>query len=80
MKKVKLVLIGLLFVALSAFSGSEFEDGFEEGHCEGYRDVKGQFVTCPVAPVAPVPQVNQDTYRGGYNAGFKKGRRKALNE
>jgi hypothetical protein len=56
---------------------TEFCKGFDEGFCEGFKDVKGQFVVCPVTPVCPVPQVNQDTYKGGYNAGFKAGSNKA---
>jgi hypothetical protein len=58
---------------------SEFDQGFEDGHCEGWKDVKGEYSVCPVTPVAPVPKVSQrsDSYKDGYNTGFKRGMRDA---
>ena len=60
---------------------SEFDKGFEDGHCEGWKDVKGEYSVCPVAPVAPVPNAYQsyNSYRDGYNTGFKAGMRAARN-
>ncbi len=52
---------------------SDFCDGWKDGYCEGYRDVKGQFAICPIAPLCPLPYVNQNRYKDGYNRGFKKG-------
>jgi hypothetical protein len=56
---------------------TEFCDGWEDGYCEGWRDVKGQFEICPIAPLCPLPEIGRDRYRDGYNRGFKAGRRKA---
>tara|TARA_A100001011_G_C13522086_1_gene521093 strand:+ start:137 stop:439 length:303 start_codon:yes stop_codon:yes gene_type:complete len=60
---------------------SEFDKGFEDGWCEGWKDVKGQYSYCPYAPYPPYPTYSQsaDSYRDGYNTGFKAGRRKAMN-
>jgi hypothetical protein len=58
---------------------TKFAQGFEDGHCEGWKDEKGQYAICPVAPIAPIPKVGQssDSYRDGYNTGFKRGIRDA---
>jgi hypothetical protein len=84
----KLILVSVLVLSSLCFLGfvpkeneivykTEFCQGFEDGYCEGYKDVKGPFVVCPVPPVCPVPGVGIDTYKGGYNTGFKAGMRKA---
>ena len=55
-----------------------FGDGWETGFCEGWKDVKGRYSYCPYAPYAPYPNYNcGDSYRCGYNRGFKYGRCKA---
>lgn len=92
MKKVFFIVTVLSgFIALTAFTtsnlksstkmevtrNSDFCDGWEDGYCEGQKDVKGQYSVCPVTPVCPVPEVGQNTYRGGYNRGFKTGSRAA---
>jgi len=61
---------------------SEFDKGFEDGYCEGWKDVKGKNAYCPYAPYPPYPTYEQsaDSYRDGYNTGFKAGRRKAQND
>lgn len=51
----------------------EYQKGWEDGYCEGWKDVKGQMAVCPTVPVAPVPFVLEDDYVSGYNRGFKKG-------
>ena len=58
---------------------TEFCEGFEDGHCEGWRDVKGQYALCPLTPLCPLPKLGQssDSYRDGYNTGFKRGMRDA---
>ena len=56
---------------------TDFCDGWEDGYCEGWRDVKGQFAVCPITPVCPIPDINRDRYRDGYNRGFKAGSRAA---
>lgn len=56
---------------------SDFCDGWEDGYCEGWKDVKGQYAICPITPICPIPEIGQDTYKGGYNRGFKAGSRAA---
>ena len=58
---------------------TEFCEGFEDGYCEGWKDVKGTYAICPIAPICPIPQIGQssDSYKDGYNTGFKKGMRAA---
>ena len=51
----------------------EYLQGWEDGYCEGWKDVRGQFTTCPVTPIAPIPLVGRDSYVDGYNRGFKQG-------
>ena len=58
-------------------SGPEFNDGWEDGYCEGWKDVKGQNAYCPSTPYPPYPEYGKDTYKGGYNAGFKAGSKAA---
>ena len=47
------------------FWGTEFDKGFDDGHCEGWKDIKGQYSICPVSPIAPIPKVSQssDSYK-----------------
>jgi len=58
---------------------SNFCDGWEDGYCEGWKDVKGSNSLCPLTPLCPLPRLGEDTYRGGYNRGFKAGSRAAYN-
>ncbi len=55
----------------------EFDEGWEIGFCEGWKDVKGQYAFCPHTPFAPFPKIGEDGYRHGYNRGFKYGMCKA---
>jgi len=82
----KLVLILLVSLVSICFFGfvskkeknivqTEFCQGFKDGFCEGYKDVKGSYSVCPVTPVCPVPEVGKNSYNGGYNTGFKVGMR-----
>jgi hypothetical protein len=75
MKRILILIICCMFFSFTI--KSDFKDGFSDGYCEGWKDVKGQMAICPITPVAPIPKINQNTYKGGYNAGFKKGRKKA---
>ena len=52
---------------------SDYCDGWDDGYCEGWKDVKGQFTICPTTPICPIPEIGKDTYKDGYNRGFKKG-------
>ena len=57
---------------------SEFCKGWEDGYCEGWKDVKGQYAICPITPIGPIPESGQDSYKGGYNRGFKAGSKAAM--
>jgi hypothetical protein len=92
MKKVFFIVTILSgFTALTAFttinlnnstkveisSTSDFCDGWEDGYCEGWKDVKGRNAICPIAPICPIPKIGEDSFKGGYNRGFKAGSRAA---
>ena len=78
MKKV-LVLFGLLScLSFNNYPTTDYSKGWEDGFCEGWKDVKGHFSICPIAPIAPVPKWDcMEGYRCGYNRGFKYGMCKA---
>ena len=60
---------------------SDYEDGWEDGYCEGWKDVKGQYAICPITPICPIPEIDcSEGYRCGYNRGFKAGMRAARND
>jgi hypothetical protein len=75
MKKVLLLLLvsSFLFSFSTDDSQSDYCGGWENGYCEGWKDVKGQLSVCPVTPICPIPKVDCDTYKCGYNRGFKAG-------
>jgi hypothetical protein len=93
MKKVFFVVtIISAFTVLSAFTltnansikiqvtlVNDFCKGWEDGYCEGWKDEKGQYAICPITPICPIPEIGQDTYKGGYNRGFKAGSKAAQN-
>ena len=58
---------------------NEFNEGWGEGFCEGWKDVKGNFAICPIVPIPPIPKIGEsyDSFRDGYNRGFKYGMCKA---
>ena len=81
-----LVTTILFFLAFTSFgfkysnlNQTEYNEGWEDGFCEGWKDEKGQFVICPIAPIAPIPKLNcMEGYKCGYNRGFKYGLCKAM--
>lgn len=59
-------------------SFSDYCDGWESGHCEGWRDVKGQYAICPITPICPIAKIECGKgYKCGYNRGFKAGMKAA---
>ena len=58
---------------------NDYSEGWKDGHCEGWKDVKGEYAICPITPIPPIPEIGQssDSYRDGYNTGFKAGMRAA---
>ena len=77
MKKTLIILLS--FLSLTSLAQSDFDWGFEDGWCEGYRDVKGEYASCPSVPSVPSLTSSQssDSYTDGYNTGFKAGMKKA---
>jgi|TARA_B100000085_G_scaffold206580_1_gene190266 hypothetical protein len=51
--------------------------GWDDGYCEGWKDVRGVFAICPITPICPIPEINRERYKDGYNRGFKAGYRDA---
>ena len=78
--KSKITLILLVF-AFTSFgytieksNQTDYDEGWEDGFCEGWKDEKGQYAICPIAPIAPIPKLNcMEGYKCGYNRGFKYG-------
>lgn len=52
---------------------NNYLQGWEDGYCEGWKDVKGMYAICPIPPIAPLPLIGRDDYVDGYNRGFKHG-------
>jgi hypothetical protein len=78
MKRIIIIsLIVGMFAFISFQKQTPYCEGWKEGHCEGWRDVRGQLAVCPVTPICPVPEVNKNTYNGGYNAAFKLAQKEA---
>lgn len=57
--------------------GDDFCEGWEDGYCEGYKYVKGDYAICPITPICPMKRIGEDSYRDGYNRGFIAGMRAA---
>lgn len=90
MKKLFLITIIISsFAVLTAFNStntnnlkevkSEYHEGWDDGYCEGWKDVKGKHAYCPYPPYPPYPKYPKsiDSYQDGYNDGFKRGMRDA---
>src|SRR5690349_14835976 len=58
-KMKKSILILLLTLSATAFTGQEFTEGFAKGYDEGYKQVRGQLTVSPITPIAPIPQIGQ---------------------
>ena len=58
---------------------NDYSKGWKDGHCEGWREVKGQHSLCPITPLCPAPELDKGGYKGGYNRGFKRGMKDARN-
>jgi hypothetical protein len=56
---------------------NSYSQGWEDGYCAGWKDIKGNLAICPIAPIAPLPKINQSTYQDGHNRGFLAGRKAA---
>ena len=64
----------------NTISQSEYCEGWEEGYCEGYKDIKGEFSICPITPLCPMSEIFKDSWKDGYHRAFLAGRKKAMKE
>lgn len=55
---------------------TNYREGFKDGYCEGWKFIRGEHAPCPPSPPCPPPR-GVDTYKMGYNTGFKAGIKKA---
>ncbi|HBR12679.1 MAG TPA: hypothetical protein DD740_10900 [Chryseobacterium sp.] len=71
----KLLIILFLFILELSSAQSKFDSGYSAGYSAGYCQDKELGCVSPVAPIAPVPNAseNLDSYKDGYNRGFKAG-------
>ena len=72
-KAFKILIILILFTSGTILSEKTYADGWKEGYKEGWC-YEVQFCIAPVPPVCPVPRVGENSYKGGYNRGFTKGK------
>ena len=78
MKKI-IILLSLLSLSFTTIQ-DPYCEGWEDGYCEGWQYVKGEWAVCPVPPICPIPRIDEEGYRDGYNRGFVKGRRQARSQ
>ena len=85
MKKIYLTLLLFAIISLSfsvtndkgLYFQTPFCNGWDEGYCEGWKEIKGALSICPIAPICPIPDIGKNSYKGGYNTGFRAGMRAA---
>ncbi len=73
--KKKISIFTLLLLTIVAFGQSNnYDRGFENGYKEGYCYNKPGCIS-PVPPLSPIPLIGEsyDSYKDGYNRGFKRG-------
>lgn len=82
MKAIK-VIISVILYALMAYNVFANEKTYCDGWREGYREgFCYEIVNCikPVTPVCPIPKINFNKYKDGYNRGFKQALKDRKNE
>lgn len=78
MKPSSLILLISILVSSLAYSQTEFCKGWESGFKEGYcYDDYG--CVSPVAPVCPIANAGENSYKDGYNRGFLAGKKEKEN-
>lgn len=66
------IFLAILF-SFTAYSQTGYCEGWENGYKEGYcYGIIG--CVSPVAPVCPVPNIGENSYKDGYNRGLLKGK------
>jgi hypothetical protein len=77
---MKYILIVITLLLSTGFvTESEYNKGFKDGHCEGWKDIKGDWVICPYPPYPAYPVYPRvsTSYQDGFVVGFKRGRKDA---
>jgi hypothetical protein len=84
--KFLIVLITVLSLAVAdsnihkvTLEKTEYHKGWDDGHCEGWKEVKGRDVYCPYPPYPPYPVHPKTTtsYKDGYTDGLIRGMKDA---
>ncbi len=73
MKPIILSILLALVLPTFCFGGEAFDKGWQCGWDAGWKEIRGQYAYPPYAPYAPYPRWDNDTFQGGYNAGFLAG-------
>lgn len=69
---LKLFFIFVVTTGMVYEFNNEFNDGWEDGWCEGYREtIENPWAICPLSPLAPLPPLGRDNYKGGFALGYK---------
>ncbi len=80
---IRILFTAIMIFALLFFAGfvteSDYNKGFKDGHCEGWKDVKGDWMICPYPPYPayPVYPRVETSYQDGFVVGFKRGKKDA---
>ena len=77
---INIIVISILLLLMGFTTvSSDYNRGFKDGHCEGWKDVKGDWAICPYAPYPayPVYPRVETSYRDGFIVGFKRGSKDA---
>jgi hypothetical protein len=75
MKKI-ILLLSLLSLSFTTIQ-DPYCNGWEQGYCQGWQYVKGEWSICPITPICPIPKLMETKFLDGYNRGFVKGRKDA---
>ena len=79
MKKLLFLLLSVfLFLSSAIFNPEDYDDGYKDGYCEGFRDCRGTpYASCAIPPyINNQPYINGfKEYRDGWKAGFKHGQK-----
>jgi hypothetical protein len=70
--KTLILLFALLFAAPEQ---NDFCTGYREGYDDGWCYHQEFGCIRPLPPLCPLPEINRNTYKHGYNRGFLQGKR-----